>query len=267
MVTIGILIGTLILYLPTPHGAYVAADSRHDGGDPAQADQAQKVFLCGPHAVCAISGAMRLNVAVDTPGGTQEGTLDLSQLLASVSTELGDGSSEEIARRLAYRMQAGIEPFWRRHLEDQRVAQPMSLRLGAQALATVLLARREANGRNYLAQIQLQFSEERHPEGGWVHRLRSPYIHVADGARPLAQGKTLCMRINPEEKPAAKTREQTLESIRALFSRAQEIPSCASVIGGLVDVAVIEANEANAARWLTRKSETTSKPAPAPLDR
>ena len=70
MTSLAVWLGTPILFVPTPRGAFVSADSRQDAGDPATRDQARKIFLCGRAAVCAVSGGLRLDAATEDAAGT-----------------------------------------------------------------------------------------------------------------------------------------------------------------------------------------------------
>jgi hypothetical protein len=237
-----IALATLILFLPTPHGAYIAADSRHDGGDPALRDQARKIFLCGPRGVCAISGALRLSV--------NDATLDIVALLDAASQRIPEAPASQQAAFLASQLHAGISAFWQEHVNHRRLAQPLARLLLATSVSNVLFAQREPTGEIGLYQIFFPFRQSEDPEGGWVHTLRDPVIQPADGARPLAQGKTECMRIRPDQPPAVATRDQTLETIRALYQRTQLTDDfCRSIIGGPTPIAVIEPD--GHTHWLT----------------
>lgn len=239
MTSVAIWLGTLILYLPAPPGAYVTADSRHDGGDPAQRDQARKIFLCGPAAVCAISGGLRIEAAAD---GRRE-TLDLAAALARQS-QPADVESLAFFEQVRVAMAADIAAFWTRNLANRRTAAPMSLRLGSPSLCAILIAARSSGGALALAQIAFPFTERRLEDGTWMHELLEPIVRLADPARPLAQGRPDCMRAAPA------AGEVTLEAIDALYARTQEVEFCRALIGGPVDVAMIDESEA---RWLRRK--------------
>jgi hypothetical protein len=244
MTTLAVWTGTLILFLPTPHGAYVTADSRHDGGPAAEADQARKIFLCGPDAVCAISGSLRVTVTRPTGEAT---TFDVAGTLERAAKSLDAGADAET---VAQAIQSELGPFWEKHLSDP-VASPLSSRTLARSVSTILFARRVAeSGEMQLAQIQFPFHERQDAGGGWLHELRPPVIHAADAARPLAQGKTECMGIRPDEPPDVETRESTLAAVRILYERTQADAYCRTIIGGPVDVAVIDAG---GPRWLARK--------------
>ncbi len=237
---------TLILLLPTAHGLYVSADSRYDGGDPDKRDQARKLFLCGKRAVCGISGGLVVNVR----STESEGSLDVAGNLEEIAKQIPEASAADQVRWLANRMQGAIRDFWAKHLEGRRVPRPMSAMLGAPSVCTILFARMDESGEASLYQVQFQFREVPHPEGGWLHELGNPAIRPADAGRPLAQGATHCMRIRPDQPPAVETREETLGTLKTLFARTQDGGSCAAVIGGPVDIAVITAD---GAAWLERK--------------
>jgi hypothetical protein len=238
MTTIAVWIGTLILYLPASHGLYVSADSRHDGGDPAQADEARKIFLCGPEAVCAISGALRLTVT--RPSG-EKATLDVVQLLDDLSRDL---PAEATAQNVARLLDEKIAAFWNEHL-TKPVGSRLSARTLAPSLCTVLFVRRGA-----LAQIQFPFREQFKEGVGWNHERLTPVIIESDPARPLAQGKTECMGIRPDQPPLIETREETLATIRVLYRRTESDDYCRAIIGGPIDIAVIDDG---GSRWLARK--------------
>jgi hypothetical protein len=241
---------TLILMLPTAHGIYVAADSRYDGGDPAKRDQANKVFLCGKRAVCAISGGLILNARTIDGERESEGSLDVAGELERAAAEMAEAPAAEQVEWLVGRMQSAIRAFWDKHLDARRVPTRMSARLGASSVCTILFVRMEESGEGSAHQIQFQFRERFHPDGGWLHQLASPVARPADPARPLAQGATHCMRIRPDEPPAMETREETLKTLGALFERTRDGGACEAVVGGAVDVAVISAE---GSRWLARK--------------
>jgi hypothetical protein len=239
MTSVAVWLGTLILFVPTPHGALVSADSRFDGGDPAKRDQARKIFLCGRAAVCAVSGGLRLEVKTEDSSGT----LDIAALLEETSAKMR-AAEDQTPEALSTAMHREIAAFWERYLNGRRVAAPMSLRLGAPSVCTILFA---APGR--LVQIQFPFIEQRTPDGLWTHELREPAMRVMDPTRPLAQGHTEC-------------HPRTMGEIDELYARAQESEACRAVIGGPIDIAVIEGNEA---RWLRNKltpPEKVDQPAP-----
>lgn len=253
MTSVAIWLGTLILYLPSPHGAYLSADSRHDGGDPARRDEAQKIFLCGKAAVCAISGGLRMDV---TGADGKAASFDLQALLAGLSAEMtasGDQRPEALLATLRAAVNTRLQEFWKSHLAGRRVAAPMSQRLGAPSLFTLLLAAQgEAVGAPpILVQVMFPFREQQLEDGTWVQELREPITRFADATRPLAQGRTDCMRIRPDQPPDTSTREATLGTMVALYRRAQETSACEAVIGGAVDIAVI--GDGAEARWLRRK--------------
>ncbi len=253
MTTLAVWTGTLILFLPTPHGFYVTADSRHDGGPAAEADQAQKIFLCGENAVCAISGALRITVT--KPDGSAE-TFDIAAALDRIGRDLPPDAQ---ATQVAAAIYADLRTFWVQNLADP-VAIPLSQRTLAPSVSTILFARRNAaTGGMDLSQIQFPFSESAIEGHGWVHDLRPPVIRPADASRPLAQGKTECMLITADQPPAIETPEETLETIQALYARTQIDPYCKSIIGGPVDIAVIGDE---GARWLSRKQLPDALPLP-----
>lgn len=234
-------LATLILFLPTSHGAYLAADSRHDGGDPAERDQARKMFLCGPHGVCAISGALRVTV--------REQTLSIAAILSDLSQRIPDGPAQEQVRFLASELHAAIDAYWQKNIQDQRLAQPLTRLLLAPTVSTVLYAKRDSSGEMFLYQIFFPFRQAQHAEGGWLHTLRDPVIQPADAARPLAQGKTDCMNIRADEPPAVSTPEETLSTIRFLYQRSQQFDEfCRAIIGGPTRVAIIDPT--GNARWV-----------------
>ncbi len=233
-------LATLILFLPTPHGAYLAADSRHDGGDPAERDQARKIFLCGPHGVCAISGALRVTV--------RDSTLNIAAILSDLSQRIPDGPAAEQARFLAGEVHNAIDAYWQKHIQDKRLAQPLTKLLLGPTVSTILYAKRDASGEMFLYQIFFPFRQALHPEGGWLHTLRDPVIQPADAARPLAQGKTDCMNIRADEPPAVSTPEETLSTIRFLYQRTQQFDDfCRAIVGGPTQIAVIDLS--GNARW------------------
>lgn len=236
-----IALATLILFLPTANGAYVAADSRHDGGDPAERDQARKIFLCGPHGVCAISGALRVTV--------REETLNIGAILSDVAQRIPDGPAQQQVRFLATELHRAIDSYWQKNIQDQRLAQPLTKLLLAPTVSTVLFAKRDPSGEVFLYQIFFPFRQTQHSEGGWLHELRDALIQPADAARPLAQGKTDCMNIRADEAPAVATPEETLDTIRALYQRTQQADDfCRAIIGGPTLVAIIDSS--GNARWV-----------------
>jgi len=238
--------GTLILFLPAPHGLYVAADSRHDGGDPEQADEARKIFLCGPRGVCAISGALRLTV---TKEDGSSGELDVAGELARTAR---DAPEDGLAAFVARRMDAAIRRFWEENMNEP-VSTRLTARLQAPSVCTILVVSAQ-HGLETARMDQIQFPFEERPaaDGAFLHELKEPVIRPADPKRPLAQGKTECMMITADTPPAVETREETLATIRALYARTQLDPSCRSIIGGPVDIAVILPDGAH---WLRRKGQ------------
>lgn len=247
MTSLAVWTGTLILFLPAPHGAYISADSRHDGGPATEADHAQKIFRCGANAVCAISGSLRMTVT--RPNG-EASTFDVAGTLDRIAKSLEEGDADPAV--IAQAMQAELQPFWAKHLAEP-VGSPLSSRTLARSVSTILVARRlPASGEMQLVQIQFPFLERYEAGSGWFHELRPPIIYPADPTRPLAQGKTECMGISPDEPPDTDTRESTLATIQALYARTQHEPYCKSIIGGPVDIAVIDAE---GVRWLQQKSK------------
>lgn len=245
-------LGTLILFLPTSHGLYVAADSRNDGGDAAQADEAQKIFLCGTHGVCAISGAMRLTV---TKKDGTTGELDVAEALRKAAR---DAPAAGVPAFLSERMNAAIAEFWRQHMNEP-VGTRLTARLLAPSVCTILVATAESGPESArLDQIQFPFVERANEDGTFSHELQQPVIRQADPKRPLAQGKTDCMKITADMPPAIETREETLTTIRALYERTQYDPYCKTIIGGPVDIAVILPDGAH---WLRRKGERVASAA------
>ncbi|MFN7920187.1 MAG: hypothetical protein U0Q16_08825 [Bryobacteraceae bacterium] len=243
MSTLGAWIGTLILFLPAPHGVYVTADSRYDGGDPALVDRARKILHCGPAGVCAISGALRLVV---TPAEGEPVTFDVEKALEEVAETLDEAAAP---RSIALRMHAKLSLFWGAHLAKP-VASQLSERLHAASVCTILFARREADsGDVSVAQIQFPFVEQRDASGGWLHILQDPVVRGGDAKRPIAQGRTECLKRGDATAETA-TREATLDSIRRIYGRAQARPECAAVIGGPVDVMVLDSDGVH---WLARK--------------
>ncbi|MEZ5353145.1 MAG: hypothetical protein R2762_10960 [Bryobacteraceae bacterium] len=241
MTTLAVWTGTLILFLPAQHGYYVSADSRHDGGPAAEADEAKKIFLCGPHAVCAISGALRMTVT--RPSG-DAATFDLS---AALDRAARAATIDVRANVIAAAIYAELRTFWVQHLA-MPVAARLSERTLAPSVSTILFAHRDPDtGKVELAQIQFPFVETQVAGGAWTHELRPPVIRPADAARPLAQGKTECMMIRADEPPAVETRAQTLATVKALYARTQTDDYCKSIIGGPIHVAVLDEE---GARWL-----------------
>ncbi|MBM3794994.1 MAG: hypothetical protein FJW31_13200 [Acidobacteria bacterium] len=260
MTSLAVWLGTLILYLPTPDGAYVSADSRHDGGDPAHRDEARKIFLCGRPAVCAISGGLRFEAASESG----KGTLNLAGMLKEASAKLLATDAKEpvppavLTAEVRAALESGIVDFWEQHVTGRRVVTPLSLRLGAPSVATILIAARDAGGAMALAQMQFPFSERRLADGTWQHELRPPVLRWQDAARPLAQGCGDCMRVAPDHAREVATREDTLATLNNLYARAQEVEFCRNIIGGEVDLAVVEPD--GGARWLRRKRTPADKP-------
>lgn len=251
MISLPGLAWTLILFLPAPHGLWVAADSRFDGGDAARKDEARKIFLCGKRAICAISGALILNAKTqDAAGAVREGSFALAGMVEKLSGELPEASADEQIAWLSRQIHAGLELFWKEHIAGRPLGQPMSASLGAPSVCTVLFVKREATGEAALAQVQFPFREIRTPDG-WLHELQAPVVRPADPQRPLAQGATTCPRIDPTEPPLVDTREQTAATLKQLFARAGEGGYCESVIGGPADIAVIDAQ---GAAWIERKA-------------
>ena len=150
MTSLAIWLGTLILFMPTPRGSVVSADSRYDGGDPERRDQARKIFLCGRAAVCAVSGGLRLEASNEEGAGT----LDIAALLEETSARMragDDQSPEALLETVRTSLHKGIREFWSRYLDGRRVAAPMSVRLGAPSVCTILIV---TPGR--VAQIQFR---------------------------------------------------------------------------------------------------------------
>ena len=257
MTSVAIWLGTLILFLPSADRAIVAADSRHDGGDPARRDEARKIFLCGRAAVCAVSGGLRIDASVDEAAGT----LDIAALLERTSESMRaaeDQSPAKLLEMLRSSLDGGIGAFWSRYLAGRRVAAPLSTRLGAPSVCTILFAVQAGTGPLAVAQIQFPFTERRLPDGTWAHELLDPVVRLAEAARPLAQGHAGCL-------PSMDLRAAGLGEIDAIYSRAQEVEFCREVIGGPVDVASIEGGEA---KWLRRKlspPEKVDQPLPLPV--
>jgi hypothetical protein len=102
-----------------------------------------------------------------------------------------------------------------------------------------------------LAQIQFPFRERFEEGSGWKHELLAPVVIESDPARPLAQGKTECMGVRPDQPPRIETREETLSTIRELYRRTESDDYCRAIIGGPVDVAVIDDE---GSRWVARKA-------------
>ncbi len=239
MTSVAVWLGTLILFVPTPRGAFVSADSRHDGGDPAKHDQARKIFLCGRAAVCAVSGGLRLDASTEEAAGT----LDVSASLERTSARMRESENQSAAvlfETLRTSMPEEIREFWRKFLAGRRVDAPMSLRLGAPSVCTILFV---APG--FVAQMQFPFTERRLADGTWTHELREPVVRRVDAMRPLAQGHTECL-LTPAKLP------DSADGVEELYAPARETPFCRDVIGGPVDIAAIEDGEA---RWVQRKAE------------
>lgn len=252
MTSVAIWVGTLILFVPTPRGALVSADSRFDAGDPARRDEARKIFLCGRAAVCAVSGGLRLDATADESSGT----LDISAALEAASVRMRANEDQspaallEIARTSLH---GEMQRFWARFLAGRRVAAPLSARLGAPSVCTILLA---APG--YLAQMQFPIGERRTADGMWTHELHDPVVRLADSARPLAQGHTEC--VSPPDKLP-----ESAEQLDALYTPARALPFCSDAIGGPIDIAAIEDGQA---RWLRNKlpaPEKVDQPLPLPV--
>jgi hypothetical protein len=244
MMSLSAVLGTLILFLPAQHGLYVTADSRHDGGEPAERDNAKKIFLCGPNSICAISGALRLTV---TPPNGEAQVLEVAQLVEHVA---GGLEGQPAVRELAGQIHQRLAPFFEANL-SQPVGSRLSARLTAPSVCTILFLHREPDtGLTQLWQVQFPFGEEPVEGGGWRHLLRPPVIRPADPRRPLAQGRTECIQIRADQPPDLETRKRTLETIHLLYARAGLDSSCSTVIGGPVDIGVID--EAGA-HWLARK--------------
>ena len=68
-------------------------------------------------------------------------------------------------------------------------------------------------------------------------------MRFADPARPLAQGHVACL-------------PQMIGEIDALYGQTQEVEFCRDVIGGPIDIAVIEEGQA---RWLRNKLSPPEK--------
>ncbi len=64
-----------------------------------------------------------------------------------------------------------IRAFWRKFLAGRRVAAPMSLRLGAPSVCTILFV---ASG--FVAQMQFPFTERRLADGTWTHERWDPLV-------------------------------------------------------------------------------------------
>lgn len=241
---------TLILFLPTPHGLWVAADSRYDGGSLSRKDEARKIFLCGKRAICAISGALILNAKTqDSAGVIREGSFALGDLVEKLSAEIPEASADEQIAWLSKRVHEGLEPFWKEYIGGRPQGRPMSASLGAPSVCTLLFVKREANEDTTLVQVQFPFREIRTAEG-WLHELQAPVARPADPRRPLAQGATTCPRIDPAEPPLVDTREQTAATLKRLFEQTRDGGYCESVIGGPVDIAMIDEE---GAAWIAKK--------------
>ena len=239
MTAVAVWLGTLILFVPTPRGAFVSADSRHDGGDAAKRDHARKIFLCGRAAVCAVSGGLRLDASTEEAAGT----LDVAALLEKTSARMLESENQDPAvllETLQTSMPEELRAFWGKFLSGRRVAAPMSLRLGAPSVCTILFV---APG--FVAQMQFPFIERRLADGTWTHELRDPVVKRVDAMRPLAQGHTECL-VTPAKLPVS------ADEVEKLYAPARETPFCRDVIGGPVDVAAIENGKA---RWVRRKAE------------
>lgn len=265
--------GTLVVCLVTPAAIYLAADSRYTHAPPGLRDSARKLIVCGPTALCGLSGLVRFTrTACDQRNNhlTHLSTFELSDVIEGLCFENAAGDEPELASFFAKRLHRELAPIWERFAIDldeppfgYSVLQAESMDNLSLGLAQLFYVNREASSRSLIATINLVHSLRRSKSGRYSSILEEPVVRrllfspVVD-PRLYVRGMGRCLR--PEQlRGSVDGDAEALAIIDRIFARARSATRCAAAIGGPVDVAVVGSS---GTRWLKQKTETRGRRAP-----
>ena len=257
--------GSLVVCLVTPVAVYLSADSRYARAPLALRDSARKLIVCGPTALCGLSGLLKFTrTECDRrgEGPARQTTFELSDVVEGLGFEGAAGGEPRLASLFTKRLHLALVPIWERFAIDldepfgysavqaeSKVALPLRL-------AQLFYANRELSGRTFLATLSLTHSLRRSNCRQYSSVLEAPVLRrllfsTVKQPRLYIRGMRRCVRPEPLFGPVDGDGE-ALRIIEEVFERARHTTQCAAAIGGPVDVAVIDAV---GRRWLKQKPE------------
>jgi hypothetical protein len=227
--------GTLILSLATPHGIYLAADSRATNP---QRDDAQKLFKIGASAFVGIVATLvgRSEMQSKRRKTMYSGTIDLTEILYHAATTYDD--KHDLLSYVAGSIYHPLKRYW----EFLQVSgQQVSETLGGWHFCTVPVV--------CLSQGQFQIFELQFPfaDTGLLpptRRLRQE-SGIVWGQCP----KVDSIDLNPQTPEAANA------SIQAIYRAAHA--AYPDTVGGPTDIGIVDRD---GARWLSRKGDVNESP-------
>jgi hypothetical protein len=258
--------GSLVVCLVTSAAVYLAADSRYANAPPRIRDSARKLILCGPTALCGLSGLVRFTrTEYDRHGNHlgRESTFELSDVVEKLRFENAAGVEPELASWFAKRLHQELAPIWERFAIDldelpfeDNGQQGKSMDTLSLRLAQLFYVNREGSSRTFLATIDLTHSLRRSKSGRYSCVLEEPVVRrlffgaVSDPCL-YVRGARRCVRPEPRC-GSVEGDAEALRIIDGIFARARHVGHCAAAIGGPVDVAVIDSS---GRRWLKQKQK------------
>jgi len=265
--------GSLVVCLVTPAAVYLAADSRYAHAPPRLRDSARKLVVCGPTALCGLSGLVRFTRTACHHRSNHlahQSTFELSDVIEGLCFENAAGDEPELASLLAKRLHLELAPIWERFAIDldeppfgYSARQAKSMDNLSLRFAQLFYVNREASGRALVATINLIHSLRRSKSGRYGSILEEPVVRrllfsaVVDPCL-YVRGMRRCVRPEQLSGPVDGDAE-ALRIIDRIFAQARSATRCAAAIGGPVDVAVIGSS---GRRWLKQKTETRGRRAP-----
>jgi len=249
--------GSLLVCVIAPEAVYFSADSRYAGARGALRNAARKLIPWGESALCGLCGLLRFtrtefDLREDAP--VSQRTVEIADVISNLEAA-GAQAEPALSGSLVDSFYRVFAPVWAEFAE--RLDRPFSRSAAAsegatQRLAQLLYANRAASGDVLLRSIDLIHHVSRTGRGDYNSRLEQPVVRTLFEGRALKRRLFVRGRRSCAGTPAIRRDEPALDAIDRIYRETQSASHCARVIGGPIDVAVID----NAGRrWLRRKAE------------
>ena len=197
---------------------------------------------------------LQATVTDDATGKTATSTLDALELLSSASASIPAGDGQKQAEFLTESLHAALRKHWRFAVDNRRLDSPInpSGSPDQNSVFTLLFVRRMSGELPEIFEIKFPFRELPRAGGGWANYLDPPSLLKLDpnSNTARAQGSTQCLRL-PDDPAVLNSRSTLVGAIELIYERASQLASpCKDLIGGPVDIAVIDNS---GFQWLRKK--------------
>jgi hypothetical protein len=206
----------------------------------------------GATALCGISGLIRFTrTEFDLRRAviTNESSLDLAEVIGELIPGPAGADEPAGANALARELYHALLPLWWRLARG--LDEPF---LAPHRLTDLLYANRGPSGLAFIASIPIRHCLRRSDSGFYESLIQLPQVRPlfhgrAERACFFARGRTECFDSIPLGRDSSD--EDAVRVLNAIFQRAAGDPRCASVVGGPVDIAVIDSSGRH---WLQQKT-------------